>query len=127
MCGVLVGAMGLRFPPPLESGLPAHLQNIRGFTSAGQIAKTLESKQRVPVIWLEFQDCAGCSEALTRSQSPTLVNFTHGVRDPHGQCERQRPGPSHEWFERLRELTIAAFSLGSYIVGGESGSRPQSL
>jgi hydrogenase small subunit len=29
----------------------------------------------VPVIWLEFQDCAGCSEALTRSQSPTLVDL----------------------------------------------------
>ena len=76
MCGVLVGAMGLRFPPPLdESDLPAHLQNVRGFTSASQIAKALESKPRVPVIWLEFQDCAGCSEALTRSQSPTLVDL----------------------------------------------------
>jgi hydrogenase small subunit len=27
------------------------------------------------VIWLEFQDCAGCTEALTRSQSPTLGNL----------------------------------------------------
>ena len=76
MCGVLVGAMGLRLPPPLdESGLPAHLQSARGFTSASQIAQALENKPRVPVIWLEFQDCAGCSEALTRSQSPTLVDL----------------------------------------------------
>ena len=76
MCGVLVGAMGLRYAPPLDEGsLPAHLEHARGFASASFVAKTLESKPRVPVIWLEFQDCAGCSEALTRSQSPTLVDL----------------------------------------------------
>jgi hydrogenase small subunit len=76
MCGLLVGAMGMRFAPPLaESGLPAHLDTARGFASAQLIANALEAKQRVPVIWLEFQDCAGCSEAITRSQSPTLVDL----------------------------------------------------
>ena len=39
------------------------------------VARALASTPRVPVIWLEFQDCAGCSEALTRSQSPSLVNL----------------------------------------------------
>jgi hydrogenase small subunit len=24
------------------------------------------------VIWLEFQDCAGCTESISRSQNPTL-------------------------------------------------------
>lgn len=76
LCGVLVGAMGLKFAPPLvESGLPAHLATARGFASAQLIANTLVAKPRVPVIWLEFQDCAGCSEAITRSQSPTLVDL----------------------------------------------------
>ena len=76
MCGVMIGAMGLRFAPPLvESGLPAELGKARGFASASLVAKALENKPRVPVIWLEFQDCAGCSEALTRSQSPTLVDL----------------------------------------------------
>lgn len=76
MCGLLVGAMGMKFAPPLEeSGLPAHLDTARGFASAQLIANTLEAKQRVPVIWLEFQDCAGCSEAITRSQAPTLVDL----------------------------------------------------
>ncbi len=76
MCGVLVGAMGMKFAPPLEeSGLPAQLNNVRDSASANLIANALETKQRVPVIWLEFSDCAGCSEAITRSQSPTLVDL----------------------------------------------------
>jgi hydrogenase small subunit len=39
------------------------------------VAHALQTKQRAPIIWMEFQDCAGCSEALTRTQSPTLVNL----------------------------------------------------
>ncbi|MEZ4519324.1 MAG: hydrogenase small subunit [Chloroflexota bacterium] len=74
MCGVLAGAMGMRKVPPVAaSNLPPHL--ARGAKIVHEIAAALESKPRVPVIWLEFQDCAGCSEALTRSQSPTLVNL----------------------------------------------------
>jgi len=42
---------------------------------ADVVARALASKPRVPVLWLEFQDCAGCSEALTRSQSPTLIDL----------------------------------------------------
>lgn len=79
MCGLLVGAMGMRFAPPLEladgTPLPAHLDPARGYATANLIANTLVAKPRVPVIWLEFQDCAGCSEAITRSQSPTLVDL----------------------------------------------------
>ena len=43
--------------------------------SARLVAQTLQSKTRLPVIWLEFQDCAGCSEALTRSRSPALTDL----------------------------------------------------
>jgi hydrogenase small subunit len=75
LCGLLAGAMGLRYAPPVEaSDLPAHLAR-GGYTPARLVARALESKPHVPVIWLEFQDCAGCSEALTRSQSPTLVDL----------------------------------------------------
>jgi len=75
LCGVLAGAMGLRCAAPvLASGLPAHLVNDNA-SAAEAVAQALESKPRLPVIWLEFQDCAGCSEALTRSQSPTLVDL----------------------------------------------------
>jgi hydrogenase small subunit len=74
-CGLMVGAMGLTTLPLLEdSGLPGHTVNSN--TKAVQmVAQALQTKPRLPVIWLEFQDCAGCSEALTRSQSPTLVNL----------------------------------------------------
>ena len=40
----------------------------------------METKPRLPVIWMEFQDCAGCSEALTRSNSPTLGNLVLSAR-----------------------------------------------
>jgi len=34
--------------------------------------QTLAAPTRVPVIWLEFQDCAGCTEALLRASNPTV-------------------------------------------------------
>ena len=36
------------------------------------IAEAAEVMNRVPVIWLELQDCAGNSEALLRSDGPTI-------------------------------------------------------
>jgi hydrogenase small subunit len=74
-CGLMAGAMGLNVLPPIQaSGLPASLVKPNS-QAVKQIAHALQTKSRLPVIWLEFQDCAGCSEALTRSQSPTLVNL----------------------------------------------------
>lgn len=35
-------------------------------------AKAVELIDKVPIIWLEFQDCAGNSEALLRSNTPTI-------------------------------------------------------
>lgn len=70
----LAAIMGLRYAPPVAaSGLPDRL--AAGASPAHLVARALASSPRVPVIWLEFQDCAGCSEALTRSQSPSLVNL----------------------------------------------------
>jgi len=76
-CGLVAGAIGLTNLAPLEaSGLPAFLNGPGQKNQAAKmVAKALQTKPRLPVIWLEFQDCAGCSEALTRSQSPTLVNL----------------------------------------------------
>lgn len=45
------------------------------YSQVGKVRQALETKRRAPVIWLEFQDCAGCSEAITRSQNPTLTNL----------------------------------------------------
>ncbi|MDB2405515.1 hydrogenase small subunit [Arcobacteraceae bacterium] len=36
------------------------------------IARAAELMNRVPVIWLELQDCAGNSEAILRSDAPTI-------------------------------------------------------
>lgn len=74
-CGLMAGAMGLNVLPPLEeSGLPVSL-NKPNTQAAHLVAQALQTRSRLPVIWLEFQDCAGCSEALTRSKAPTLVDL----------------------------------------------------
>lgn len=74
-CGLVAGAMGMTALSPVQaSGLPDSLEKNQ-ISAARLVAQALESKPRVPVIWLELQDCAGCSEALTRSQSPTLVDL----------------------------------------------------
>ena len=44
-------------------------------TMVGKVVAAMESKPRLPVIWLEFQDCAGCSESLTRSHDPYLTKL----------------------------------------------------
>lgn len=74
LSGLLATAMGLTAVPPLEeSGLPLDM-GVRA-QATQMVAKALETAQRLPVIWLEFQDCAGCSEAITRTVSPSLVNL----------------------------------------------------
>ncbi len=37
-----------------------------------KIAKALEAAKRTPVVWLEFQDCAGNTEGLLRASRPTV-------------------------------------------------------
>lgn len=45
------------------------------FSNIGKVVAQLEAKPRVPIIWLHFQDCTGCSEAITRSHNPGLTNL----------------------------------------------------
>ncbi len=52
MCGVVVGALAL----PM--------------TYVDKVAKALATAARVPVIWLEFQDCTGDSESFLRAGHP---------------------------------------------------------
>ncbi len=75
LSGAIAGAIGLSSFPVVEAQAGSQLKVARGYKPADLVAKALATKSRVPVIWLEFQDCAGCTEALTRSQSPTLVNL----------------------------------------------------
>ncbi|GAB4406599.1 MAG: hydrogenase small subunit [Anaerolineales bacterium] len=44
-----------------------------GFTP--KIARALESAKRPAVVWLEFQDCAGCTESLLRANRPTVAEL----------------------------------------------------
>lgn len=74
LCGLMAGMMGLQYlPPGFETELESNVRSA--YSPTKLVAKALEAKPRLPVIWLELQDCAGCSEALTRSQSPTLTDL----------------------------------------------------
>jgi len=44
-----------------------------------RVAAALESVSRPPAIWLEFQDCAGCTEALLRASRPTVTEIVLDV------------------------------------------------
>lgn len=70
LCGALAVAMNLCEAPPLASAGPA-----RGPSPARVVAQALAAKPRVPVMWLHFQDCTGCTEALTRSLAPALTDL----------------------------------------------------
>lgn len=39
------------------------------------VLETAQSGRRLPVIWLHFQECTGCSESLLRSSHPTLASL----------------------------------------------------
>ena len=48
-----------------------------GLQSSGvaQVAKALETKSRIPVIWLHFQECTCCSESFIRSSHPIVADI----------------------------------------------------
>jgi hydrogenase small subunit len=46
---------------------------------APRMASAMESAGRPPVVWLEFQDCAGCTEALLRASRPTVAEIVLDV------------------------------------------------
>lgn len=74
LSGFLAAAMGLNLTPPIVTENLTG-KNARGYSVNQAIMDAMETNTRLPVIWLEFQDCAGCTEALSRSSSPTLVNL----------------------------------------------------
>jgi hydrogenase small subunit len=44
-------------------------------TMTPQIVNALETKQKPVVVWLEFQDCAGNTESMLRSDHPTIADI----------------------------------------------------
>ena len=74
LSGMLAATLGLNTMPPIaESGLPLKMGEFS--RTEALITKAMESKPRLPVIWLEFQDCTGCTEAVSRANAPTLSNL----------------------------------------------------
>jgi len=74
LSGLLAATLGLNTMPPIaESGLPLNMGKVS--RPEALITKAMESKPRLPVIWLEFQDCTGCTEAVSRANAPTLSNL----------------------------------------------------
>ncbi len=60
-----------------------------------QVAQTLENVQRPPAIYLAFQDCAGCTEAMLRMPHPTVaeavldllsLNYHETIMAPSGEA-----------------------------------------
>jgi hydrogenase small subunit len=75
-CAVMTGTLGL----------PASM--------IPKVARALETAQRPPLVWLEYQDCAGCSESLLRANQPTVaqlvldtlsVNYHETIMAPSGK------------------------------------------
>jgi hydrogenase small subunit len=48
-------------------------------TIGPRIARALEAPGRTPVVWLEFQDCAGCTESFLRASRPTAAEVVLDV------------------------------------------------
>lgn len=44
-------------------------------SAVGQITRALETKRRMPVVWLHFQECTCCSESFLRSSHPIVADI----------------------------------------------------
>lgn len=65
-CGVMAGTLALphTFVPTIAKAVEQAAQ---------------EAAKRPPVVWLEFQDCAGCTESFLRSPGPTAAEVVLDV------------------------------------------------
>ncbi len=44
-------------------------------SAIGQVTRALETKARMPVIWMHFQECTCCSESFIRSSHPIVADI----------------------------------------------------
>lgn len=81
--------------------------------AAEQLAAAIAKARRPSVIWLSFQECTGCTEALTRSHSPSLENLIFDLisLDYHHTLQ----AASGEAAEAAREAAMKD-NAGKYIV-----------
>ena len=78
-----------------------------------RIAHALENATRPPLVWLEYQDCAGNTESLLRASKPTVADLVLDVLsvDYH---ETIMAAAGHQ-AEAAREATMKAHK-GNYLV-----------
>lgn len=71
---------------------------------AGEVAKEIAKLQRPSVVWLEFQDCTGCTETLLRTSRPSVDELIFNVisLDYH---ETLMPGAGKQAEQALRAAT----------------------
>jgi hydrogenase small subunit len=48
-------------------------------SAAGEVAAAIERAQKPRVVWLEYQDCAGCTESFLRARHPTVAELVLDV------------------------------------------------
>ncbi len=77
---------------------------------AHSIATALETKPRVPVIWLEGQDCAGNTEGFLRASHPTVAELVLDILSvDYHETIMAAAGTAAE---EARAATMAAFPKG---------------
>ncbi len=81
--------------------------------SAPAIAAALAQARRPSVIWLSFQECTGCTESLTRSDSPSLENLIFNLISLDYHHTLQAAAGTHA--EKAREEAMKAF-YGKYLL-----------
>lgn len=77
-------------------------------SAVGQVVKALESKSRLPIIWLHLQECTCCSESFIRTSHPILatllfdqisLDYTETLMAPSGhQAEKSM----HDTMEKYK-------------------------
>ena len=83
-----------------------------------KVAHALQTTTRPPVVWLEMQDCAGCTESLLRANQPTVAQLVLDVLSLN--YHETIMAPSGEQAEKSLNDTVAA---GGYLTVVE-GSIP---
>jgi hydrogenase small subunit len=94
-CTVMTAAMGLKS------------------TAVAQVVKALESKPRLPIIWLHLQECTCCSESFIRISHPIVATllFDHVSLD----YTETLMAPSGKQAEQSMEDTMKKYA-GEYIL-----------
>ncbi|MFH1853115.1 MAG: hydrogenase small subunit [Candidatus Neomarinimicrobiota bacterium] len=90
------------------------------FSLAAQVAKTITDPARLPIIWLHFQECTGCTETLLRATHPKVEDLVLNMISLD-YSETLMVGAGHQ-AEAARDASIAA-NKGKFILVVE-GSIP---